>query len=110
VAAAKRNLEAAGLGEIATVEGADARSFAPKKGWNAFVVTNPPYGERMGNVDRMRGLFRIFGENLRRHGSGYRVALLSGHPALKKALGFRPEVTIAVRNGPLDCELIIFGV
>jgi len=55
-------------------------------------------------------MFRVFGDILRRDATGYRVAMLSGHPALKKALGFRPEVTIEVRNGPLDCELIMFTV
>ena len=110
VSAARKNLEAAGLSELVTVEGADARAFCPKPGWNAFLVTNPPYGERVGSVDKLLGMFRDFGGILRRDATGYRVALLSGHPALKKALGFRPEVTVEVRNGPLDCELLMFTI
>jgi 23S rRNA G2445 N2-methylase RlmL len=110
VAGARENLAAAGLADRVVVEHANVRNFAPKKGWNAFIVTNPPYGERMGKADKLRGLFREFGETLRRDAGGYRVTILVGHPALKKALGFTPEVTRAVRNGPLECELITFGI
>ena len=110
VAAAQENIEAAGLADRIVIEHANVTNFAPKKGWNAFIVTNPPYGERMGKADKLRGLFREFGETLRRDACGYRVTILVGHPALKKALGFTPEVTREVRNGPLECELLTFGV
>jgi len=110
VAGANENLAAAGLSERVVVETGDARAFAPKKGWNAFIVTNPPYGERMGKVDKLRSLFHDFGEILRRDAAGYRVAMLSGHRVLTKALGCRPEATWPVRNGPIECELISFGV
>lgn len=110
VAIAGKNLEAVGLGDNFVIEQADARAFAPKKGWNATIVTNPPYGERVGNVEKLRPIIRVFGENLKRHAGGYRLAMLSGHPALTKALDMSISERIPVRNGPLECELILIDI
>ena len=47
VEAARHNLERADLAERVQLEVCDARSFSPRHGWNAQVLTNPPFGERV---------------------------------------------------------------
>ena len=83
--AARVNAEAAGVGELLSLERADAREFAPKPGWNAWVVSNLPFGERIRGRD-LHGLHRAFGAALRERCQGYRYALLVGEPALAQAL------------------------
>lgn len=109
VAGARENAAAAGLEGRIVVEPGDARSFAPKRGWNALVATNPPYGERVGGESRdLESLYRDFGAALREHGGGYRFAILSGgSPALDAALGLAPEKTIALLNGAIECRLLL---
>ena len=48
VAEAQSNLQSAGLEKTCEVQVAQALEFAPRPGWNGWIVCNPPYGERMG--------------------------------------------------------------
>ena len=48
---------------------ADAREFAPRKGWNGWIVSNLPYGKRIagerGSGSDVLGLYEDFGALLR---------------------------------------------
>ena len=106
VEGARRNADAAGVGARVELIVADAASFAPRRGWNAWIVTNPPYGERVGDQARLEPLYRTFGAQLRAHCSGYRLALLSGNPELAESLGLADLDEVALKNGGLDCTLL----
>jgi 23S rRNA G2445 N2-methylase RlmL len=101
LADADANARAAGVEEHLALERGDATRFAPRPGWNAWIVTNPPYGERVGRGANLEALYRGFGARLREHCAGYRLQLLST-PALLPALGIAGE-TRALANGPLEC-------
>jgi len=70
-----------------------------------FVVTNPPYGERIaagpGFHDEMSAALR----GLRSH----TVALLAGSKAIPDAMRTTPSRWLALWNGPLECRLLIYG-
>jgi 23S rRNA G2445 N2-methylase RlmL len=103
---ARENIESAGVQDLVKVERAAVRDFAPRPGWNAWIVTNPPYGERVGDVKQLEPLYREFGENLRERCAGYRLALLSGNMELAAQLGFEGIERTFLKNGAIDCELI----
>ncbi len=103
---ARENIESAGVQDLVKVERAPVRDFAPRPGWNAWIVTNPPYGERVGDIRQLVPLYREFGANLRERCSGYRLALLSGNEELASELGFSRAYSIQLKNGAIDCELI----
>ena len=107
VAGALENAASAGVGGVVEVERADARAFAPRPGWNAWIVTNPPYGQRVGADADLSSLYAAFGARLREACAGYRLALLSGDPAHAAELGLRAVRRIALKNGALDCELLL---
>lgn len=104
---ARSNLEAAGCAERVELEVADARDFAPRSGWNGWIVTNPPYGERLGAERALAPLYRAFGAALRAHCSGYHLALLSGNPRLASELGLPIEERLPLLNGAIECELLL---
>lgn len=84
----------------------DALDFPFKPGWNALLATNPPYGQRVGDVAELVPVFRDLGKLLRRTAGGYEVSLLSGDPALSSALAL-PELTrTRILNGAIECELL----
>jgi 23S rRNA G2445 N2-methylase RlmL len=101
---ARENARAAGVLDGIRFERADALDFAPRPGWNAWVVTNPPYGERIGGE---RELLRRFGELLRERCAGYRVAVLGPRDEIERALGFDESRTVAVENGGIPCDLVL---
>jgi 23S rRNA (guanine2445-N2)-methyltransferase / 23S rRNA (guanine2069-N7)-methyltransferase len=103
---ARENLAAAGLEGRVRLEVRDVALFAPKRGWNAWIVTNPPYGERVGRDRDLDLVYRRFGALLRERCGGYHAAILSGNPALAQALGLEPERRTALKNGSIDCELL----
>ena len=106
VEGARENLAAAGLVEHVRLEVAEALDLAPRRGWNAWIVSNLPYGERVGGAARLAPLFRSFGALLRERCAGYRAALLSGDPALSSALALPAPARTPLKNGGLDCELL----
>ncbi|MFN0009534.1 MAG: class I SAM-dependent RNA methyltransferase [Planctomycetota bacterium] len=110
VEGARENLAAAGVADRVLLEVRDVAEFDPKRGWNAWIVTNPPYGERVGRERDLEGVYRRFGALLRERCSGFHVAVLSGNPALSQALGLEPERRTGLKNGSIDCELIEMSI
>ncbi len=107
IAEAHDNALGAGLGERVAFEVADALEFAPRPGWNAWIVCNPPYGQRLGDTRELTELYSDLGALLRERARGSRLALLSGDPRLTRALGLRGARGIELENGGLACELLL---
>lgn len=103
---ARANAVSAGVEEMLELDVGDALAFGPRPGWNAWIVTNPPYGERVGEGEDLVGLYRGLGELLRTSCAGYELALLSGNPRLARALGLRFASRQRVLNGGLECEIL----
>jgi putative N6-adenine-specific DNA methylase len=78
---------------------ADVRAIEPEH-QRAFVVTNPPYGERLSTEASAAELARAFAR-LR----GHRICVLCHERALPRAIRARPVVEHALWNGPLECRL-----
>ena len=110
VEGARENVAAAGFDGRIEIEQCDALEMKYKPGWNATIVTNPPYGERMGNVEAMAELFDSFGGLLRECCGGYTLTLLSGNQDLTRRLALRAAKTLKVANGAIPCELLRFVV
>ncbi|MEE8142839.1 MAG: hypothetical protein V3T77_07045, partial [Planctomycetota bacterium] len=107
VSGALENLDAIGLPQKCfRVEQGNALETQFRAGWNGWVVTNPPYGERVGDVSRLKELYRRFGALLREKCGGYHLALLSGNPSLAQCLGFEAAASVSLKNGAIDCQLL----
>src|SRR5262249_28717785 len=107
---ARENVEAAGLEGRIRVEVSELGAFSPKPGWNAWIVTNVPYGQRIGREEDLLPLYRRFGSILRERCAGYKVAVLSGHPLLARELGLDVGRRTRVMNGLLECEILELSV
>jgi putative N6-adenine-specific DNA methylase len=70
-----------------------------------LVVTNPPYGVRVGERD-LRDLYARFGDVLRTKFSGWNVALLSANPRLAGQLGLDLEERLETMNGGIRVKLL----
>jgi putative N6-adenine-specific DNA methylase len=107
VAFARNNAERAWLTE-GTIQFAvaDARDLeAPEKsGW---IVTNPPYGERMpaGADDT---LWRDWATCLKRQFGGWQMHVISSDMALPQQMRLKPSRRTPLYNGALDCRLFSF--
>lgn len=75
-----------------------------------LVVVNPPYGERLGEVDELRPLYRELGTMLKERCLGWRAAVFTANTELGKCMGLRARRMHALYNGALECKLLHFDV
>ncbi|QDU83033.1 Ribosomal RNA large subunit methyltransferase L [Planctomycetes bacterium Pla163] len=111
------NVESAGLADAIVLEEADAREFAPRAGWNACVVSNLPYGKRVGAGERgdprakpsggdVSMLYARFSEILRERARGFDYGLLvSDGPELNR-LQLPDAKRTPFLNGGIDCQVV----
>ena len=72
-------------------------------GW---LVSNPPYGVRVGERDRLRDLYAVLGRLCRERLRDWHVALLSAHPELDAQLALPLVETLRTTNGGLNVRLV----
>jgi len=72
-------------------------------GW---IVTNPPYGIRIGQRQQLRNLFAQLGNVIRRRCAGWRLALLSADRAFEGQTGVSLSPVWSSRNGGLPVRLV----
>jgi putative N6-adenine-specific DNA methylase len=108
VRATQRNLKAAWMDRWVEVEQRDALDLMLPWGSGGTIVANPPYGKRVGEVERLFGLYRRFGDSLKKQATGATAWVLAGEPRLAKAIGLRPSRRIPLYNGPIECRLLKF--
>ncbi len=72
----------------------------------AAIVTNPPYGLRIGQRDAMPEFMRAFGDFLKHRCAGSSAFLYFGDRELLKSLGLRPTWKKPLANGGLDGRVV----
>jgi 23S rRNA (guanine2445-N2)-methyltransferase / 23S rRNA (guanine2069-N7)-methyltransferase len=101
----------AGVADWLHVERRALAAAAPPAGATAgLVVTNPPYGERIGSESGLAELYGELGRVLREKFHGWQAAILSGNPDLARHLGMYAKRTHRVFNGELECRLLRFDL
>ncbi|MCB9670262.1 MAG: RNA methyltransferase [Alphaproteobacteria bacterium] len=104
--------KAAGRAEVshllALTEG-DITAFAPPQPV-PFVVTNPPYGARIGEGDDLVRSWVELGRWLKDRAPGATAWVLSGDPGLSKHLRLRTSGRVPIHNGPIDCRWLRYDL
>ncbi|OMG56429.1 RNA methyltransferase [Azonexus hydrophilus] len=104
VRATRRNLQEAGFGNIVTVDQGDILEIAPLNE-TGILVTNPPYGERIGEADDLAAFYPQLGTALKRHWAGWNCFFFTADLRLPKLVGLKPSRKTPLFNGPLECRL-----
>ena len=106
VAIARANAQRAGVGDIVQFEVADARGF-DRKTQRGVIVTNPPYGERIGEKQEAEALYRDFGAALR-GAENWQLFLLSSHTEFERCFGRNADKKRKLYNGMIKCDLFMY--
>ncbi len=108
---ARQNVARAGLEGVVRVEQADLASLtAPSGATPGLVVSNPPYGERLGSVPQLRHLYAELGSRMRETFPGWRGAVFTANEELAHELGLRAYKAYTLYNGALRCRLLLFAL
>lgn len=87
-----------------------ALSAAELPGESGWVVTNPPYGVRVGERERLRDLYAALGNLVRARGAGWSLAALTADRALETqigtALGAPLQERMRTSNGGIPVRVV----
>ncbi len=106
IRAAWANIEQAGLRERIHVERREVAALAAPAGAAGLVVVNPPYGERLGEVEALKEVYGTLGDKLKEQFVGWKAAIFTGNVDLGKKLGLRAKKLHTLYNGALECKLL----
>ena len=105
VAAARKNIERAGLTDMIIIKQAQlARLRCPGK--NGLLITNPPYGERLSEKEAVKYLYRFLGRRFSENFQGWKMGFFSANPDLADMIGLHWTGRHALYNGPIKCRLL----
>jgi 23S rRNA (guanine2445-N2)-methyltransferase / 23S rRNA (guanine2069-N7)-methyltransferase len=103
---ATSNIARAGLrGRIKVKRAPVGEAVAPQDASTGLVVANPPYGERLGEVEAARAVYRELGARLRREFGGWSYGVLAGDDAHATELALVPSRTFELFNGAIPVRL-----
>ena len=72
---------------------------------NGIVLMNPPYGERLKELEEIIPFYQEIGTQLKHHYDGCDAWIISGNIEALKFIGLRPSRKIKLFNGPIECKL-----
>ncbi len=104
---ARENLVAAGLDGVVQLKQANMLELSPPQA-TGVLVTNPPYGVRLGEQQALADLYPKLGDVLKQRFAGWRACILTADLRLPKLIGLKPSRRIPLYNGALECRLYVF--
>lgn len=111
--AAERNVAAAGVDDFVRVMRKPLQDFrrpTHRQLEQGLVITNPPYGERLGEHEKLVPLYRHLGGVLRSEFINWQAAVFTGNPELGKQMGLRAGKQYKLFNGSIPSVLLLFDV
>ena len=109
VRAARENAERAGVEADVAVEHRPLAALAPPPGRGAL-VTNPPYGKRVGEPGPLRDLWTRLGDVAGERCPGWTVAILSPDRRLDALTRLPLDERLATRNGGIPVRVVAGAV
>lgn len=105
IQAARNNAQRAGVAEDIQFENSPL-SAATKPADAGWIITNPPYGVRVGNTRALRDLYASLGQLLRTWHPEWRLALLSADEPLERQIRLELHELLTTRNGGIAVRLM----
>jgi putative N6-adenine-specific DNA methylase len=107
IEAARANVAAAGFADLIRLQVRDVAHMSLEPG--SWVVTNPPYGMRVGDEESCVYAWQSFRDRLLEH-PGTQAAVLAAEEGFEKVFRLRPFKRNRMNNGPIQCVLARYRV
>lgn len=105
---AKENLMLIPNGEKVNLKVADFSKL--KNIENSTIITNPPYGKRLGVKSEVNLLIKSFGDFLKNKCKGSKAFVYFGNRELIKKIGLKTSIKMPLKNGGLDGRLTLYEI
>jgi putative N6-adenine-specific DNA methylase len=107
IESARANVAAAGFADVIRLQVRDVADMSLEPG--SWVVTNPPYGIRVGDEETYAPAWQSFRDRLRDH-PGTRVAVLGAEEGVERVFRLRPFKRNRMNNGSIPCVLAQYRI
>jgi len=101
---ARMNLRDAGLEEAVSLKQVNLLELSPPAP-TGMIVTNPPYGVRLGEKEQLAAFYPKLGDALKQRFAGWTAYILSGDADLAKLIRLHASRKTVLFNGALECRL-----
>ena len=111
--AAEANIARAGLDRFVRVSCRPVAAFkvpSHRQVKPGLVLTNPPYGERLGEQEALRDTYNELGRQLKQEFGGWRAGIFTGNPELCHSTGLRSHKQYKLFNGSIPSQLLLFEI
>ena len=109
IRAAVANAQAAEVNTFIRFEVKDAQDTRPN-GEGGILISNPPYGVRLAEVQTLQALYPQLGAWLKQHYAGWLAGMFTGDRDMPKFMRLSPKRKIPLYNGNLDCRLFLMDM
>ncbi len=109
IRAAVANAQAAEVDTFIHFEVKDAQDTRPN-GEGGILISNPPYGVRLAEVQALQALYPQLGAWLKQHYAGWLAGMFTGDRDMPKFMRLSPKRKIPLYNGNLDCRLFLMDM
>ncbi len=82
----------------------DSKPYTP----SGMIVTNPPYGVRLDEMESLKKTYQKMGSTLKHHFKGWQCGVITSEMALFHSIALKPSQKWKLHNGNLDSEFRIF--
>ncbi len=111
VRAALANLDRAGLLPAVTLSTGDVLEIDAPANYgktNGIMIANPPYGERLSELDELAAFYPLLGSALKRNFAGWNCYFLTADMRLPKLMRLTPSKKTPLFNGAIECRVFEF--
>ncbi len=109
VAAARKNIEKAGLADFIRVKQAELARLQPPS-HTGMLLSNLPYGERLSETEEVGYLYRAYGRIVRERFGGWKTGVFISNPELIDSFALFWDKKYRLYNGSLPCRLLLGSV
>ena len=109
IRAAVANAQAAEVDTFVRFEVKDAQDTRPN-GEGGILISNPPYGVRLAEVQALQALYPQLGAWLKQYYAGWLAGMFTGDRDMPKFMRLSPKRKIPLYNGNLDCRLFLMDM
>ena len=106
---AQANAQAAEAGGWIEWDVCDAQAARPN-GEGGIMISNPPYGVRLAEVQALQALYPQLGTWLKQHYAGWLAGMFTADRNMPKFMRLSPKRKIPLYNGNLDCRLFLMDM
>ncbi len=104
---AKQNAKNAGVLQFIEFKNSPIAISAPPEAMTkGIIITNPPYGARIGDEDNLKDVYRDLGFTLKNRFQGWDAWILSGNKELLQEMKLKATNKKFIFNGNIECRFL----